>query len=331
MEPKVTPDEKITMNALDSFDPFARQGQVQRQQPQQQPEINKQPRDFSHLDEPMIKLDRKPKRRRKPVPKVLEKMELPTPEEIKQPIIEDVTEKVPFNDTLQSNIVESRTNEGLPSYRAEFAGRDIFVGFSANKATNPITTLALIHIALDFGRDKIRFDVSSDENNFYKSRNDLAEKFLATDAKWLLLLDNNIIPSIGRPQWAKATIGAARNIHDSHLQKHIVHRLVGAGKSLVGAAYFANLNDASIDCSKSDLGKKARICTDSVEAVDWVGSGCLLIHRRVFQDIKRKFPDIKHGPFYPDDISFCKKAMDAGHQPHIDLGVPVFNVGIKAY
>ena len=60
MEPKVTPDEKITMNALDSFDPFARQGQVQRQQPQQQPEINKQQRDFSHLDEPMIKLDRKP-------------------------------------------------------------------------------------------------------------------------------------------------------------------------------------------------------------------------------------------------------------------------------
>ena len=31
------------------------------------------------------------------------------------------------------------------------------------------------------------------------------------------------------------------------------------------------------------------------------------------------------------NISFCKKAMDAGHQPHIDLGVPVFNVGIKAY
>ena len=258
-------------------------------------------------------------------------MELPTPEEIKQPIIEDVAEKVPFNDTLQSNIVESRTNEGLPSYRAEFAGRDIFVGFSANKATNPITTLALINIALDFGRDKIRFDVSSDENNFYKSRNDLAEKFLATDAKWLLLLDNNIIPSIGRPQWAKATIGAARNIHDSHLQKHIVHRLIGAGKSLVGAAYFANLDDASIDCSKTDLGKKARVCTDSVEPVDWVGSGCLLIHRRVLQDIKKKFPDIKHGPFYPDDISFCKKAMDAGHQPHIDLGVPVFNVGIKAY
>ena len=328
MEPKVSPDEKITMNALDSFDPFARQGQVQRPQPQ--PQINKDQRDFSHLDEPMIKENRKPKRRKR-VPKVLENIEVPTLEEIKQPITEDVSEKVQFNDTLQQNIVESRSSEGLPSYRAEFAGRDIFVGFSANKATNPITTLALINIALDFGRDKIRFDISSDEYNFYKSRNDLAEKFLATDAKWLLLLDNNIIPSIGRPQWAKATIGAARNVHDSHLQKHIVHRLIGAGKSLVGAAYCANADDASIDCSKTDLGKKARVCTDSVEAVDWVGSGCLLIHRRVLQDIKKKFHDIKHGAFYPDDISFCKKAMEAGHQPHIDLGVPVFNVGIKAY
>jgi hypothetical protein len=329
MEPKVTPDEKITMNALDSFDPFARQGQVHKPQPQ--PEINKQQKDFSHLDDNMIKENRKPKRRMKKNGKILGNIESPTSEQIKQPIIEDSSENVQFNDTLQSNIVESRTNEGLPSYRSEFAGRDIFVGFSANRATNPITAIALINIALDFGRDKIRFDVSSDENNFYKSRNDLAEKFLATDAKWLLLLDNNIIPSIGRPQWAKATIGAARNIHDSHLQKHIVHRLIGAGKSLVGAAYFANLDDASIDCSKTDLGKKARVCTDSVEPVDWVGSGCLLIHRRVLQDIKRKFPDIKHGAFYPDDISFCKKAMDAGHQPHIDLGVPVFNVGIKAY
>jgi len=337
MEPRVSPDEKITMNALENFDPFSRPGQQPIIQPSQKPE---QQRDFSHLDEPMKNRRQKVKKAvEKPAKvaeedviaveepaKVLESMELPTKEDIKEEV-----EKVQEVATLKPMIVESRSSEGLPSYRAEFAGRDIFVGFSSSKATNPITALALISIALDFGRDKIRFDVSTDENNFYKSRNELAQKFLETDAKWLLLLDNNVIPSIGRPAWAKANIGAARNFHDSHLQKHIIHRLIGTGKTLVGAAYFTGVEATSIDCSKKELGQKARACVEEVVPVDWIGSGCLLIHRKVLMDIKAKYQELKQGPFYPDDISFCRRAKECGHDAHIDLGVPVFNVGVKAF
>ena len=339
MEQKVSPDERITMNALENFDPFSRPGQQQVIEPSHNQE---EQRDFSHLDEPIMKNRRQKVKKvvekpakvveqeviavEEPV-KALESMELPTEKDIKEEKVEIVNETT----ILQSPIVESRSSDGLPSYRAEFAGRDIFVGFSSAKQTNPITTLALISIALDFGRDKIRFDVSTDENNFYKSRNELAQKFLETDAKWLLLLDNNIIPSIGRPAWAKANIGAARNFQDSHLQKHIVHRLIGTGKKLVGAAYFTSAEVTSIDCSKKELGQKAKSCTEDVVPVDWVGSGCMLIHRKVLTDIKEKYPELKQGPFYPDDISFCKRAKECGHDAHIDLGVPVFNVGIKAF
>jgi hypothetical protein len=64
----------------------------------------------------------------------------------------------------------------------------------------------------------------------------------------------------------------------------------------------------------------------------------------VFEDIAKKFPEL--APKTPDkpfdyfhpmssgegeDVSFCKRATAAGHQPHIDLGLPVFHVGYKVY
>ena len=53
MEVKVSPDEKITMNALDSADPFARQGRSSQPLNQHIPKGPK--RDFSHYDEPVEK------------------------------------------------------------------------------------------------------------------------------------------------------------------------------------------------------------------------------------------------------------------------------------
>lgn len=312
MTTKISPDERITMNALENSDPFARNGVPT--QPLNQPKIAKKP-------------GRKPKE--DVTEQIDESNETKPLQTIENAVMSE--ENIQVSEQIEQPIVESRSNEGLPSYRTEFAGKDIFIGFSSRKATNPVTAFALWNIALDFGKDKIRFDFSNDEDNFYQSRNTLAKKFLETDAKWLVLIDNDIIPSIGRPAWSKSHIGAARNVQDLALQRHIIHRLIGSGKTLIGGAYFANTEASSIVCSNKELGSKAKSYPDSIEKVDWVGSGCLLIHRSVLKDILGKFSDIKNGIFYPDDISFCKKANDAGHQAHIDLGIPVFNVGVKAF
>lgn len=311
MTAKVSPDERITMNALDNFDPFARNGVPT--QPVNQPKVAKKP-------------GRKPKEEvttenvQSNETKPLETIENAVPE---PKIEEEQHETLP----IQQPIVESRTSEGLPSYRTEFSGRDIFVGFSAGSPTNAISAFSLVNMALDFGRDKIRFDFSVSDGNFYHSRNELAKKFLETDAKWLLLLANDIIPSVGRPAWAKAVVGAARSLQDLPLQRHVIHRLIGSGKTLVGGAYFENADASSIVCSDKKLGAKAKSYPDEIVPVDWIGSGCMLIHRRVFADIGER----QGGFFYPDDISFCKRAKDAGHQPHVDLGIPVFHVGYKAF
>ena len=318
MEVKVSPDERITMNALDNFDPFARNGVPT--QPLNQPKVAKKPGRKPKEEVTTEKEHRNVDIGTQNETKPLETIENAVPE---PKIEEELHKSLP----LQQPIVESRTAEGLPSYRTEFSGRDIFVGFSAGSPTNAISAFSLVNMALDFGRDKIRFDFSISDGNFYHSRNELAKKFLETDAKWLLLLANDIIPSVGRPAWAKATVGAARGLQDLPLQRHVIHRLIGSGKTLVGGAYFENADASSIACSDKNLGTKAKSYPDELVPVDWVGSGCMLIHRRVFADIGER----QGGFFYPDDISFCKRAKDAGHQPHIDLGIPVFHVGYKSY
>lgn len=332
METKVSPDERITMNALDNFDPFARNGVPTK--PVQQPKVAKKPG--------------RPTKTNETLQNGGSNVGIPTQTEEKSELDTICAENLHITDTkpdfatkseeiqqktesLQPEIVESRNSEGLPTYRTEFSGRDIFVGFSSYKATNPITAFCLINMALDFGRDKIRFDFSSAENNFYHSRNELAKKFLATDAKWLLLIDNDIVPSIGRPSWAKSSIGAARNLQDLPLQRHVIHRLIGSGKTLVGGAYFANMDKSSIVCSNKELADKAKAYADDITPVDWIGSGCLLIHRKVLTAIAEKNENLNGNYFFPDDISFCKRAKDAGHQSHIDLGLPVFHVGVKSY
>jgi len=326
---KVSPDEKITMNALDSADPFARQGRSA--QPLNQHIAKTPQRDFSHYDEPQ---EKKPDMPKIDIP--VEKKFLKPGRKPKQ-ALESVEE-------YKNPVIESRNNDGMPSYRCEFAGRDIFVGFPCYKTTNPVTAFALLAMALDFGKDKIRFDMSIGDAMIYHSRNKIAQKFLETDAKWLLMIDDDIIPCIGRPNWMRSTVASARNILDAPLQRHVLQRLIGANKTLIGGAYFGRQEGAPLMCSDRSLEPKSRAYQDEVASVDWVATGCMLVHRKVFQDIEEKFPELKspiaNGEFdffHPinsatgEDVSFCKRAKEAGHQPHIDLGLPVFHVGYKTY
>ena len=327
METKISPDEKITLNALDSADPFARPGRKAQVLNQHIPKAPK--RDFSHYDEPAEEKK----------PEVVVKKE----EVVEEPKKRGRKPKQEVEE-FENPVIESRNGDGMPSYRCEFAGRDIFVGFPCYKTTNPVTAFAMIAMALDFGKDKIRFDMSIGDAMIYHSRNKIAHKFLETDAKWLLMIDDDIIPCIGRPNWMRSTVTSTRNVPDAPLQRHVLQRLIGANKTLIGGAYFGRQEGAPLMCSDRSLEAKARAYQDEVAPVDWVATGCMLVHRRVFDDIKEKYPElnspIANGEFdyfHPinsvtgEDVSFCKRAKAAGHQPHIDLGLPVFHVGYKTY
>ena len=315
MDTKATQLEKNTANALDSFDPFANLVMPFRHKKKEQTEV----------ETPKESVKKQPKVKAKPEKK-------PRLEKVVPPKKEDIIEKV-----FESPIIESRTPEGMPSYRCEFGGRDIFVGMVAYKTTNPVTAFVLTALALDFGRDKIRFDMECGNSMIYQARNKLAAKFLETDARWLLMLDDDMIPCIGRPEWMRFWVPSARNVLDLPLQRHIIHKLIGDNKTIVGAAYFERREGAGLVCSDQSLVPRARQYDDAVVEVDWLGTGAMLVHRRVFEDIDKSYPDIDGNYFHPidgktsEDISFCIRAKKAGHATHIDLSVPTFHLGYKTY
>jgi hypothetical protein len=336
---KMSPDEKITAIALEQPDPFARGGQLT-------PPLHKTPfqqRDFSHLDDPadVVKKSQKAEKKKPAKAKALENV----PEPVFEPVPESRPNDIPPCPAPEpADLVTESRRDGMPSYRTEFGGRDLMVGFPCYKTTNPVTAFSMIAMALDFGRDKIRFDMSIGDSMVYHSRNRLAEKFLQTDAKYLLMVDDDIIPCIGRPAWMRSTVQSAQNVPDLPLQRHIIHRLLNSGKTLIGGAYFGRQEGAKLMCSNQSLVESARAYNDIVEPVDWIGTGCLLIHRSVFDDIKKKHPELAtanpDAPFdyflpmaghVGEDVAFCRRAKEAGHQPHIDLGTPVFHVGFKTY
>jgi hypothetical protein len=248
-------------------------------------------------------------------------------------------------DDFQNPVIESRSTEGLPSYRCEFSGRDVFMGWPWYKTTNPVTAAVTFALGQDFGKDKLRMDMSIGDSKIEHARNRLAHKFLETDAKWLWMIDDDIIPSIGRPIWMRHWVHAARTVGDTALQRHVLHRLIGANKTLVAGAYFGRQEGGALMCSNTDLTPRAKAYEDAIVPVDWVATGCMLIHRKVFLSIREKFGDFlkidatdyEYDYFRPfdskggEDVAFCKRAKQAGHQAHIDLGIPIYHVGYKTY
>jgi hypothetical protein len=270
------------------------------------------------------------------------------PEVTPMDVVEEAPKKKrgrqPKEPEKKNPVIASRAHEGYPVYRTEWEGRDVFVGFPCYKTTNPATAWSLVALALDFGRDKIRFDMEIGDAMIYHARNRLAEKFLETDAKWCLMIDDDIIPAIGRPGFLRNMCRIPENITDKTLERHVLHRLMGAGKTLIGGAYFGRQKGGRLMSDLTNRENDAKTHADIVSPCKWVGTGCILIHRKVFEDIKKTQPELKpeqaNQPFdffrplgagVGEDISFCTRAEKAGHQPHIDFGIPLYHVGYHCF
>jgi hypothetical protein len=333
-EPKITAPERVTMRALESNNPFnstiiPKKGakKVVAPTPIVQEIVQPDP-------EPEIEI---------PEDSGFELEEIePEPEPKPEPSRNQVgtKSKAPFSNP----IVASRSKEGLPSYRAEWAGRDIFIGFPAYKTTNPVTAWVLVALALDFGKDKIRFDMELGDAMVYHARNRLADKFLETDAKWMLMLDDDIIPAIGRPGFLRNMCRLPMSVQDDALNRHVLHRLIGANKTLIGGAYFGRQAGGRLMTDVTEYENEAKIHSDKVVKAKWVGTGCMLVHRKVFEDIKANSPELQpKTPGQPfdyfrpmgngvgEDVSFCHRAAKAGHDTFVDLGLPVYHVGYHCY
>lgn len=188
-----------------------------------------------------------------------------------------------------------------------------------------------------------------------RSRNLLADAFLKSDAEWSVWVDDDVVLPFGDEGYFYHRLGASQSREPKGTySKLAVERLLSHKKKIVGGVYFQRQpggtsitapglrpkNNAE-NIIREEINSGPR---DKLIAVDWIATGCALVHRDVYLDIIAKNPDRKPEsegqPFdffghdvskRGEDVEFCKLAREAGHQPHLDMGLWCKHIGNYAY
>lgn len=250
----------------------------------------------------------------------------------------------------------------------------------AYKSYHPITTLCIAQLN---DRRRVGMLLSYDDAFVAHARNTCAREFLKTDSEWALWIDDDMLVPCGNSAWFKAHT-RWRNLPDSFAGLNAIDRLLSHGKTLVGGLYFgrhpganAVYGEALGNAKESDY---ARTLQSEVKPTSWVGFGCCLTHRSVFESITARHPELNgqwfsssehslvsdvnraramlaDGPMTGEkalkayeilegaakrsqavsglgtgeDVIFCRRAGESGHQPHVDLGLVCGHIGSSCF
>jgi hypothetical protein len=242
------------------------------------------------------------------------------------------------------------TESQLQSMRNIFfpwKGRKLFLAFPVIKLTNPATAWNIAQLYRDLG-DKMGGDLLMGNSNIDHARNSLAGKFIASESEYLLFIDDDVVVPTGRPEFFNYAVNPPSDYPKELSATHVVERLMSQGKTLIGGLYFGRQARGAPIFHEGLTSREAHLAARNeqnheVRPTEWVGTGCMLIHRSVFEAIQSKFPDLNVGheefewdyfrklPGYGEDASFCKRAKEAGHQAYVDFGTRCAHVGFCAF
>lgn len=209
---------------------------------------------------------------------------------------------------------------------------------------SPETLICLMMLKEKHG-DKIGFIYDKQHTCIWHARDTLASRFMATDSEWALWIDDDMIVPFGNARMYNL-YGA--KIPDEYAGLDVVSRLLSARKTIVGALYFgrnrsgvSQFSEAFLDVGMDAYAHKAP--KNEVRETKWVGGGCILVHRSVYDDILKKFPNLvstnekrPHRWYQPDgdsgeDVAFGIRANEAGHKSYVDLGCYCGHIGSYKY
>jgi GT2 family glycosyltransferase len=150
---------------------------------------------------------------------------------------------------------------------------------------------------------------------FDQARNQLVKSMLRDGSPWILFLDDDVIPP--------------PDTYDklSSLGKEIVSGVYWKrqGKIVPAAYRKAHPNPTPIPSIVGEL----------PVPVDYVGAGCLLVHRSVFETVKYPWfewkldrEDLPLHERVGEDFDFCNKARSAGFQVTLHQGVRCKHTGL---
>jgi len=245
--------------------------------------------------------------------------------------------------------VAADTVEVLAPYEIP-SGQRVCVLMPTNRSVHPGVVKAFATL---YERDKMQFFTLSD-TSIVRSRNACAQRFLDSNCEYSFWLDDDTILPHGDVDYYRK-VAANPNFPSAYININPIARLIQTKRTLVGGCYFgrnptgvAQFQEAYSSQMVNDAAHNGP--RNSVDPVGWVGFGCVLVHRSVFEDIIKTQPEIevqdqafvakfgyKYRFFnhiteeYSEDASFCIRAKKAGHQTYVDYAVMPLHVGEAAY
>lgn len=186
----------------------------------------------------------------------------------------------------------------------------------------------------------------------HRSRNMLAKRFLESNCTWSLWIDSDMAPPINNPDWFRWITNCA-NIPQEYCGYDVLGRLLGHGKPVIGGVYASRKWRGSLVIQpeihprhhedKLLCNEIRRGTARGLIEVDWIGFGVALVHREVFMEIERNFPQLRPQAenlpwryFQPEadegeDEAFCKRVRQCAIPIWLDTQLIAGHIGSMAY
>lgn len=203
-----------------------------------------------------------------------------------------------------------------------------------------------------FGRQHLRF-MAHEKTCVWDARNHLARRFLATDAEYLIFVDNDMLVPCGSAAYfnERGRKFGPERIPDAQAGLNFIARMLSHPPELgiVGASYLDRQVGTQIQCSRgcgtaSEIGFNERYLRGEIRNVGeviWTATGGMRIHRSAFELIKShkgKFPEIlpikeggRWGFFTPnrvglgEDVAFCHRYRMCGGKVWQDFDLRILH------
>lgn len=169
------------------------------------------------------------------------------------------------------------------------------------KSTSPLTAFSLMAL---YEKGKMGIIMNCGDAFISHARNKTARTFLKSGSEWSLWVDDDMVLPMGNGKWYNAVTGF--NLPEPFASYHTINRLLSHGKTLVGGLYFGRQSSgrpmyAEGVSSMQEASTVRRGPQNLCKPTKWVATGCMLIHRTVFEDIDKKFPHLNQAYFSPSE------------------------------
>ena len=161
-----------------------------------------------------------------------------------------------------------------------------------------------------------------------RSRNILADRFLKSGCNWSLWVDGDMGAPIGKPDYFR-WLTNSETVNNEVASYDTIERLLGHRKAVVGGVYASRKYHGQLVIQpeihprshedKLLANQIRRGQGQGLAGVEWIGFGVALVHRDVFLEVQRRFPDLapqsevevwdffRHQGMQGEDEAFCQR------------------------